>query len=769
MSPKTGLVVLLLCMPGLLCAEWGGTYSETEICAIKGSTVRIQCSFQFPPRENEREIKVKDTFWFTKDPPEDLRLDPQYFGGVQSDCHGNICNLTIADVRRSDEYTFRFTTDHSLGGYTVSPAVKVTVTDLKVQVPYYKYNLKCVSTNCSTWSPSSYVWYKNGEEIPNAKSQVYRVVYDSKNSYSCAVRGHEQAVSPPECVGYRPCNKVVYHKRHICAIQGSSVDITCEYTSYGDTRTKFWFRKESSHRWNPSFTEDPQYEGRLDLPSETSGKSTLRIKDVRQSDSAEYRFKFTTNSEWSSISPGSTLTVAAVQVQVMSVRVEDSHLVAQMLCHTSCLPEAPLSFEWEKNGENIKSGPKVKVTLSPGDYITCAARQQHQHISISPHLYVLKRPSVSLSDARDILEGRPLTLTCYIDNYNYSSATDDYCWYKKKKNVSSDEEVLRKGRELVFKSINSSDSAEYWCTVENQLGKNPSEPVFIDVQYPPRWSSLSVSPSPVILEGQSVNLTCSSDAKPAASYTWFKDHQILTQNPQGLYSFTSIRPEDAGTFHCMSENKHGHVKSSTVVIDVQYAPRRPVISVTPSGEASQGSSVWLRCSSDANPQANYSWWRGRGEQVAVEELQGAKSATFNLSDLRLEDSGDYVCEASSSRGRNKSSVSIQVQACSWSVTVATAGGSVAGLVLVLLVLVLTAFLVWSKKRASKESRAKSSVGADCGEASTREQKEVVYSQVHFTTSSEGPVYANITPSMPRSRHVVEEMEDGVEYATVRKA
>ncbi|XP_061741113.1 sialoadhesin-like [Nerophis ophidion] len=773
MSPKTGLVVLLLCMPGLLRAEWGGNYSATEICAIKGSTVKIQCDFRFPPTENGRDIKVKDTFWFTKDRKKDLRLDPQYFGGVQSECHGNICSLTIADVRRTDNYTFRFTTDHSGGGYTVKPGVKVTVTDLKVQVtnPSHGYVLKCVSTNCSTWSPSSYVWYKNGEEIQNGTSQVYTVERDYKNSYSCAVRGHEQAVSPPECVVDRSCKKVVYHKRHICAIQGSSVNITCEYTSYGYTLTKFWYRTDSSHSGNPSLTEDPQNKGRLDLPSETSGNSTLRIKDVRQSDSAEYRFKFTTydGSGWSSISPGSTLTVAAVQVQVMSVRVENSHLVAQMLCHTSCLPEASLSFEWQKNGEDIKPGTKVEVTLSPGDYITCAA-QQHQHISISPHLYVLKRPSVSLSDARDILEGRPLTLTCYIDNYNYSSATDDYCWYKKKKkNVSSDDVVLRKGRELVFKSINSSDSAEYWCTVENQLGKNPSEPVFIDVQYPPRWSSLSVSPSPVILEGQSVNLTCSSDAKPAANYTWFKDNQILTQNPQGLYSFTSIRPEDAGTFHCMSENKHGHVNSSTVVIDVQYAPRRPVISVTPSGEASQGSSVWLMCSSEANPQANYSWWRGRGEQVAVEELQGAKSATFNLSDLRLEDSGDYVCEASSSRGSSKSSVSIQVQACSWSVTVATAGGSVAGLVLVLLVLVLTAFLVWRKKRASKESRAKSSAGADCGEASTREQKEVVYSQVHFTTSSEGPVYANITPSMPRSRHVVEEMEDGVEYATVRKA
>ncbi|XP_061840256.1 B-cell receptor CD22-like isoform X2 [Nerophis lumbriciformis] len=751
---------------GLLGDEWAGAYTEKEICAIKGSTVKLQCSFTFPPTEDGRDIKVKETFWFTKYPEEDLRLDPQYFGGVQSECHGNNCSLTIADVRWSDEYTFRFTTNHSKGGFNVTPAVKVTVTDLKVQVTESRfrnmYDLKCVSSTCSPWSPSSYVWYKNGEEIPNEKSQLYKRGYDYINSYSCAVRGHEQDVSPPECM-YWSCNKVVYYKRHICAIQGSSVDISCEYTSYVNTQTQFWFRTDSSDPGNPSIIEDPRYE----LPSETSGKSTLRINDVRQSDSAEYRFKFTFsyNFEWRSISPGSTLTVTAVQVQVMSVRVEDSHLVAQMLCHTSCFPEAPLSFVWHHNGAYINQGTIIEVTLSPGDYITCAT-QQVNDVTTSPVLYVLKRPSVSLNDTGDILEGRPLTLTCYIENFDYSSATVDYCWYKKK-NVSSDDEVLSNDRQLVLPSIKSSDSAEYWCTVENQLGKKTSEPVFIDVQYPPRSLSLSVSPSRVIVEGQSVNLTCSSKANPAASYTWYKDRQTLPQTLQEHYSFTSIHPEDAGTFHCMSENKHGRVTSSSVFIDVQYAPRLPVISAAPSSEASQGSSVWLTCSSDANPQAKYSWWKRSEEQIGVKDLHRA-SATFNLTDLGLEASGDYVCVATSSRGSSNSSVRLQVKACSWSVTMATTVGSVAGLVLVLVVLVLTAFLVWRKKRSSKESRAKSSAGADCGEASTREQKEVVYSQVHFTTSSEGPVYANITPAMPR-RHLVEESEDGVEYATVRKA
>ncbi|XP_061840288.1 sialoadhesin-like isoform X2 [Nerophis lumbriciformis] len=683
MSLKTGFVVLLLCVPGLLSVDLGGTYTEKEICAIKGSTVKLQCFFKFPPTDDGRVIKVKEAFWFTKDSKEDLRLDPQYFGGVQSECHGNLCSLTIADVRRSDEYTFRFSTNHSRGAFTVRPGVKVTVTDLKVQVPAsasyigksHWYDLKCVSTTCSPWSPSSYVWYENGEEIHHAKSQEYKAEYDSTDSYSCAVRGHEQDVSPPVCV-YRSCHKVVYYQRHICAIQGSSVDFSCEYTSYESIQKKLWYRADSSHWGNLSMTEDllsdSQYEGRFELPSVPSGKSRLRIKDVRQSDSAEYHFKFTTDDgvEWRSILPGSTLTVAAVQVQVMSVRVEDSHLVAQMLCHTSCLPEGTLSFVWQQNGVNIKQGTMMEVTLSPGDYITCTA-QHYQHISISPHLYVLKRPSVSLNDTGDILEGRPLTLTCYIDNYDYSSATVDYryCWYKKKK-VSSKVKVLSKDPQLVFKSINFTDSTEFWCTVEDQLGKKTSVPVFIDVQYPPRRPSLIVSPSYVIVEGQSVNLTCRSKANPAANYTWYKDSQTLTQKKKH-YSFPSIRPENAGTFHCMSENKHERVNSSSVVINVQR---------------------------------------------------------------------------------------------SWVLTMAAAVGSVASIVLV--VLVLTAFLVLRKRRQSKESKAQSRAGAACGEAPNQERNEVVYSEIRFANSSDGPVDANTTPVMPL-RRLVEEEEDGLEYATVK--
>ncbi|XP_054634960.1 B-cell receptor CD22-like [Dunckerocampus dactyliophorus] len=466
-------------------ADWWGICTPTEICALEGTTVELQCSFTYPPTQDGRETRVEKRVWFINGPnhhPEDLMLDPEYFGRLQSDCHGDRCNLTISDLRQSAVYKFKFTTNHPIkGSYTILPGVNVTVTDLRVQVfrGHYWKDMKCLS-RCSAWPASSYIWYRNGEEIQNANSQEYSEDYYrySEDSYSCAVRGHEHAASPPVCA-YSLCHQVVYDKRRICALEGSSVDITCSYSSGRYIMSKFWFRPDH------------------------------------------------------------------LQVQVVAVRVEPSHIVAQLLCHTRCHPEALLSFEWRRNGETFTAAAEatLEVRLHPGEYVTCAAKS-----SISPRLYALSRPSVSLSDAAEILEGRPLTLTCSTD------VSAKHRWYKKW--GPSNNTVLSEDPQLVFRSIRSSDSGEYWCTVENELGKKTSEPVLIDVQYAPRWYSLSVSHS-VIKAGQSVTLTCRSGGNPAANYTWYKDGALSPLASGQTLTIKNIRSEHSGNYSCEAHNSRG--------------------------------------------------------------------------------------------------------------------------------------------------------------------------------------------------------------------
>ncbi|XP_034543308.1 B-cell receptor CD22-like [Notolabrus celidotus] len=252
--------------------------------------------------------------------------------------------------------------------------------------------------------------------------------------------------------------------------------------------------------------------------------------------------------------------------------------------------------------------------------------------------------SVSVSPNGEIIEGSRVTLSCSSDGY----PAPEYTWYK-----VNDHGHHSKGSELVFSQIQSSDSGRYYCAAENDLGMRTSGYTNINVKYAPKLPSVSVSPTAEKVEGSSVTLTCSSDANPAATYTWYKKTgnwrgQQLSINTELV--FRSIQSSDSGEYFCEAENKLGSRTSEPFSIDVKYAPKLPSVSVSPSGEVVEGSSVILTCSSDANPVANYTWYKEN------EDSPKAVGPVFTITDLRAEHSGNYSCEAQNSRGRHNSTL-----------------------------------------------------------------------------------------------------------------
>ena len=112
---------------------WGVTYTSTHICALKGSTVDINCTYRYPSMINNVDTAVDETFWFTKlsnNEPVDLRTDSEYADRVQYHCDKKNCTLRITDLRERDsaEYKFRFITNQPGGKYTGLPGVTLTVT-----------------------------------------------------------------------------------------------------------------------------------------------------------------------------------------------------------------------------------------------------------------------------------------------------------------------------------------------------------------------------------------------------------------------------------------------------------------------------------------------------------------------------------------------------------------------------------------------------------------------------------------------------------------
>ncbi|XP_026158131.1 B-cell receptor CD22-like [Mastacembelus armatus] len=352
------------------------------------------------------------------------------------------------------------------------------------------------------------------------------------------------------------CDRVTYTDRSICAVKGSSVDISCTYNSYDkDIQSKFWFSPERSGRWqSPSqpedLSEDSQFAGRVQVLDPETGRSTLRITDLRETDSAQYHFTFKTPGfEWRSSLPGTTLTVTALQVQVTRVTVLQSYTEAELKCLSSDSPAGGLTYVWFQNGQKVPDveSASYKGRFGPGDNISCALKE-HEACP-SPPVYGPRLLSVSVSPSAEIVEGSSVTLTCSSD----ANPAANYTWYKKHGNPS----LQPASKQFNFSSIQSSDSGEYYCTAENDLGRRTSGSIFIHVTYGPKLLSVSVSPSAEIVEGSSVTLTCSSDANPAANYTWYKENEESPKASGQTFTITDIRPEHSGKYYCESQNTRG--------------------------------------------------------------------------------------------------------------------------------------------------------------------------------------------------------------------
>uniref|UniRef100_A0A3B3C8A5 B-cell receptor CD22 n=1 Tax=Oryzias melastigma TaxID=30732 RepID=A0A3B3C8A5_ORYME len=348
---------------------------------------------------------------------------------------------------------------------------------------------------------------------------------------------------------------VEYSSTQICALEGSTVEIPCTYSypSWKDykktvVQRTFWFTELNS-RDPLDLREDPDYADRITYHF-SGNNCLLRISDLKLMDSAEYKFRIETNQQGGSYSgsPGVTLTVTGPRVEVIR-----SSSGLGLVCSSRCFPPGHFSFMWFKNGEEIQgeTSYSYRNPVSPEDTYSCSYEGQR-----SSEVYAPKSVIVSMN-LTEILEDRSVTLTCSSD----ANPAASYTWFK------DNQGLLPGGPYLILPSVHRSDSGRYHCVAENELGKTASEYVSINVEYPPKTSNVSVNPSAEILEDSSVTLTCSSDANPAASYTWFKDNRTLISEQE--VHFSSIRSEDSGNYSCKSKNKHGQSSSVPLLLDVQ--------------------------------------------------------------------------------------------------------------------------------------------------------------------------------------------------------
>ncbi|KAK2819569.1 hypothetical protein Q7C36_021215 [Tachysurus vachellii] len=517
-------------------AQHSVTFSSQSLCVVIGSTVKIPCTF------TPDHSRVTERQWYrvqsSEGEPQDLRKDPEYSGRVSVNTWGSDCSLTVSNVRVKVD-------PNTVG----QREVKVTCSST------------CrLDTRLSTWNRNEHhIKYSNNASIVLDSTSQY-----DDGSYSCQVYGSGHR-SPPVCVLGKQCWGVTYTAERVCALKNTSVDLSCSYKYPAGHRVikSVWFIKEQVNVEPEDVREDKEYQGRVQYTQSSQNDCSLRITNLRERDAQTYRFRFYTDDPTGKYTgePGVSLSVTDLKVTVSDSGSGQIYLS----CITTCSLSNKPTYIWYKNGQRVTDQDTNELNVSSEDAgsFSCAVRG-HEELR-SPAVYSPKNTTAVVLSSGDTVEGDSVTLSCSSDA---NPPVLTYSWFKQS---SAADTLLITDQNYSISNISSQHTGLYYCTAHNQLGHHNSTPTYLDVLYSPKNTTAVVLSSGDTVEGDSVTLSCSSDANPPVlTYSWFKqssaaDTLLITgQN----YSISNISSQHTGLYYCTAHNQLGHHNSTPTYLDV---------------------------------------------------------------------------------------------------------------------------------------------------------------------------------------------------------
>ncbi|XP_057188168.1 B-cell receptor CD22-like [Triplophysa rosa] len=402
---------------------------------------------------------------------------------------------------------------------------------------------------------------------------------------------------------------VTYSSSHICALKGSTVTINCTYTYPTGHKINivFWTNTivRPTNQDFPDLSGDSEYRQRIRYLGNKQHDCSVRLTDVRHTDSHEYYFRFITDK------------------------------------------------------------PEGKWIGRPG-----------------ATLAVTDKLVISFSSSCVIVEGGSVTLTCSSE----SNPPANISWFKEVTFVGS-------GNIYIISNIRSDHSGQYKCKTRHSCGEKYSDSVTLNVLYPPRNVSASISSSGEIVEGGSVTLTCSSESNPPANISWFKEGTSVGSG--NIYIISNIRSDHSGQYKCKARNEHGQ-KYSAVTLNVLYPPKNVSASIRSSGVIVEGDSVNLTCSSESNPPVHiYSWFK-----------ENQTSSVGSGQSFRAPESGWFYCLAQNAVGSQRSAAaSVTVHHSSYRHLLFGITAAFGGLLVIAIIIVLIWFMMRNRRVAKPEEAA----------------------------------------------------------------
>ncbi|PFX26969.1 basement membrane-specific heparan sulfate proteoglycan core protein-like isoform X2 [Stylophora pistillata] len=578
--------------------------------------------------------------------------------------------MSISRIRKEDEGEYACTARNIYGSetgttqlrvearrvdpisVTVSPKVLHVLLDQKAQ---FKCRAKSVTEYTLQWTQGVYGALPDGAENDNGVLTIDRARAIHGGSYTCTGKNanNEDMVTVQLRIGVtKP--QVLISPASLSVQEGDSAQFRCSASGFP--------APELQWHGGPG--------GELPSEANTANSNGLLIFDaVKKIHKGEY---FCTASNLGGISStGTFLNVSAsgsppiisVVPSLMTVLEGEE---ASFQC--TAIGDPPPTIRWSREkGQLSPSSTSLNGVLSifptkvedGGAYVCTAANK----IGVDGGLVTLTverdtsvPPTALVSPANQTVdEGSSTSLSCQVTGDPYPSIE----WRKVGGELPNNHSIL--GGLLVIQEITKEDEGMYLCLAQNKKGVKQVT-AFINVRS-------KVSPKIEIMParrltvtgGETVIFKCVVKAgNPPPVVVWeTEESQLLNSSDDGALVISPANGNSQGKYICKATNAMGSAEAVALLI-VQGEPN---IITTPSSPVSvtTGSTVTLECVAAGDPPPSVEWISPESSQSNIQIIETRVGVLkLTIEDVRLEDQGNYTCQATNIVGIKRESVQLLV-------------------------------------------------------------------------------------------------------------
>ncbi|CAM1302082.1 Uncharacterised protein at_DN2489 [Pycnogonum litorale] len=269
-----------------------------------------------------------------------------------------------------------------------------------------------------------------------------------------------------------------------------------------------------------------------------------------------------------------------------------------------------------------------------------------------------------------VLRGKSLMLNC-----SAFSGTEfgphNITWQFEGHNINDGRRYVLPNGSLYFEKIvhqrrknGNTDEGWYACVVRNDVGALISQLAKLQVANMARH--FDTKPQPLTVhEGGVARFSCQISAVPDAVISWEKDRQpinsdnrITTIKFSGVLQINNVKKTDAGKYRCIATNMANQRRSSEAQLIVNKGPMSlsPPTFLSPDNQViikNVKETAILECLATGNVKPSLSWSREDGAALPDSRISQIGQGTLVISSLSPDDSGVYVCTASSKNPKTR--------------------------------------------------------------------------------------------------------------------